>query len=89
MAKDNPILLVGHHYTRYLGDLSGGQILKGIAKKALKLKDDHASSSRLEIGKCGSISPNVVQGFHNPQVEPKSLRMHASLNSPGRKPRAC
>ena len=41
VAKDNPILLVGHHYTRYLGDLSGGQILKGIAKKALNLKDDH------------------------------------------------
>jgi len=41
VAKDNPILLVGHHYTRYLGDLSGGQILKGIAKKALKLKDNH------------------------------------------------
>jgi|TARA_B100000085_G_scaffold64016_1_gene56834 heme oxygenase len=30
-----PTALIGHHYTRYLGDLSGGQILKGIAKKAL------------------------------------------------------
>ena len=29
--------LVGHHYTRYLGDLSGGQILKTIAEKALNL----------------------------------------------------
>ena len=27
------------HYTRYLGDLSGGQILKNIAEKALKLTD--------------------------------------------------
>jgi len=35
VAKDNPELLVAHHYTRYLGDLSGGQILKGIAEKAL------------------------------------------------------
>ena len=39
VAKNEPELLVGHHYTRYLGDLSGGQILKGIAKKALALGD--------------------------------------------------
>jgi heme oxygenase len=28
---------VGHHYTRYIGDLSGGQILKKIAQKAMNL----------------------------------------------------
>ena len=39
VAKNEPELLVGHHYTRYLGDLSGGQILKGIAEKALALGD--------------------------------------------------
>jgi len=37
VSKNNPELLVGHHYTRYIGDLSGGQILKKIAKKALNL----------------------------------------------------
>tara|TARA_B100000902_G_scaffold236839_1_gene224337 strand:- start:3234 stop:3944 length:711 start_codon:yes stop_codon:yes gene_type:complete len=37
VAKQSPHLLVGHHYTRYIGDLSGGQILKKIAKKALNL----------------------------------------------------
>ena len=35
IANDNPYLLIAHHYTRYIGDLSGGQILKGIAEKAL------------------------------------------------------
>jgi len=38
VAKNSPELLVGHHYTRYIGDLSGGQILKRIAKKALNLQ---------------------------------------------------
>ena len=43
VAKSEPELLIGHHYTRYLGDLSGGQILKGIAQKALNLKDEGLS----------------------------------------------
>ena len=40
VAKNNPELLIAHHYTRYMGDLSGGQILKGSAQKALGLKED-------------------------------------------------
>jgi heme oxygenase (biliverdin-producing, ferredoxin) len=35
-----PELLVAHAYTRYMGDLSGGQILKNIAKKALGLQEN-------------------------------------------------
>jgi heme oxygenase (biliverdin-producing, ferredoxin) len=35
VAYDRPELLVGHLYTRYLGDLSGGQILGRIAARAL------------------------------------------------------
>lgn len=32
-AKESPALLVAHHYTRYLGDLSGGQFIgRAIAK---------------------------------------------------------
>lgn len=34
-----PELLVAHSYTRYLGDLSGGQILKKIAQNAMNLQD--------------------------------------------------
>ena len=36
IAEKDPYLLIAHHYTRYIGDLSGGQILKNIAEKALK-----------------------------------------------------
>ena len=39
VAHDNPKLLIGHHYTRYMGDLSGGVILGNITKNALNLKD--------------------------------------------------
>lgn len=35
-----PELLVSHSYTRYIGDLSGGQILKGIAQRALNLGEE-------------------------------------------------
>jgi len=39
IAGWNPELLVAHSYTRYLGDLSGGQILKKIAQNAMNLQD--------------------------------------------------
>ncbi|XP_036924114.1 heme oxygenase 1 [Sturnira hondurensis] len=37
VGRREPELLVAHTYTRYLGDLSGGQVLKKIAQKALNL----------------------------------------------------
>ncbi|NXN96651.1 HMOX1 oxygenase, partial [Rhinopomastus cyanomelas] len=37
VGRNHPELLVAHAYTRYLGDLSGGQVLKKIAQKALGL----------------------------------------------------
>jgi heme oxygenase (biliverdin-producing, ferredoxin) len=40
IAQTEPELLVGHSYTRYLGDLSGGQILKKIAQNAMNLNGD-------------------------------------------------
>jgi len=44
IAKDNPELLIGHHYSRYIGDLSGGQLLKTITKKAMNLTSDEGLS---------------------------------------------
>lgn len=37
VGHEDPVLLVSHAYTRYMGDLSGGQILKKVAQRALKL----------------------------------------------------
>lgn len=39
IAKKEPLLLLSHAYTRYLGDLSGGKILARVAKRALNLND--------------------------------------------------
>ena len=44
IAREKPELLIGHHYTRYIGDLSGGQILKKIAQKAMNLSDGNGLS---------------------------------------------
>uniref|UniRef100_A0A8C5WLB1 heme oxygenase (biliverdin-producing) n=1 Tax=Leptobrachium leishanense TaxID=445787 RepID=A0A8C5WLB1_9ANUR len=37
LGRHSPELLVAHAYTRYMGDLSGGQILKKVAQRALHL----------------------------------------------------
>jgi len=39
VSNTEPELLVAQSYTRYLGDLSGGQILKKIAQKGMNLTD--------------------------------------------------
>lgn len=44
VSAQSPELLVAHSYTRYLGDLSGGQILKGIAQRAMNLEDGAGTS---------------------------------------------
>ncbi|XP_077130265.1 heme oxygenase 2-like [Ranitomeya variabilis] len=37
LGRHKPELLVAHAYTRYMGDLSGGQVLKKVAQRALHL----------------------------------------------------
>lgn len=43
IGSHQPDLLIAHAYTRYMGDLSGGQILKNIAKSAMQLSDDQGT----------------------------------------------
>lgn len=42
-AESAPDLLIAHAYVRYLGDLSGGQILAAIVRKSMHLDDDSGS----------------------------------------------
>lgn len=44
IGKENPEFLVAHAYTRYLGDLSGGQVLGRIAQKSMGLKGSEGLS---------------------------------------------
>jgi len=44
VSNTTPELLISHLYTRYLGDLSGGQILKGIAQRAMNLADGQGTA---------------------------------------------
>lgn len=44
VSDSEPELLIGHSYTRYLGDLSGGQILKKIAQRGMNLTDGEGTA---------------------------------------------
>nr|QCI04409.1 Heme oxygenase [Antithamnion hubbsii] len=44
IGSNQPELLIAHAYTRYMGDLSGGQILKKIAQNAMQLTGDNGTS---------------------------------------------
>ncbi|WP_088891645.1 heme oxygenase (biliverdin-producing) [Leptolyngbya ohadii] len=44
VAETNPALLIAHSYTRYLGDLSGGQGLRHIIRTVLSLPADQGTA---------------------------------------------
>lgn len=43
ISDTDPALLIAHSYTRYMGDLSGGQALKNIVRSALNLPPDQGT----------------------------------------------
>jgi heme oxygenase len=42
LEHHNPLLLLSHAYTRYMGDLSGGKVLARVARRALNLSPEDA-----------------------------------------------
>jgi heme oxygenase len=60
-AKEDPLMLLAHAYTRYLGDLSGGQILAKSAAKAYSLPANKGVSF-YNFDRIGS-SPSELKAF--------------------------
>lgn len=44
LSTTDPVLLIAHAYTRYMGDLSGGQSLKNVIRSALSLPPDQGTN---------------------------------------------
>lgn len=58
IAQAQPGLLAAHAYVRYLGDLSGGQILRGAVGRALG-GSDGAGTAFYEVGSAGEVATLV------------------------------
>ncbi|XP_023136464.2 heme oxygenase 1a [Amphiprion ocellaris] len=65
IGRENPELLVAHAYTRYLGDLSGGQVLGKITQKSLGLSGKEGLSFFLFPG---VSSPNRFKQLYRSRM---------------------
>ena len=65
IGKENPEFLVAHAYTRYLGDLSGGQILGRITQKSLGLRSGEGMSF---FSFPGVTSPNLFKQLYRSRM---------------------
>ncbi|KAF7668098.1 hypothetical protein LDENG_00032580 [Lucifuga dentata] len=70
IGKENPEFLVAHAYTRYLGDLSGGQVLGRIAQKSLGLKNGDGLSF---FTFPGVSSPNLFKQLYRSRMNSVEL----------------
>ncbi|XP_051985848.1 heme oxygenase-like [Xyrauchen texanus] len=65
IGRDHPEYLVAHAYTRYLGDLSGGQVLGRITQKSLGLKNGEGLSF---FSFPGVSSPNLFKQLYRSRM---------------------
>lgn len=70
IGKENPEFLIAHAYTRYLGDLSGGQVLGRIAQKSMKLKSSEGLSF---FAFPGVSSPNLFKQLYRSRMNSVEL----------------
>jgi heme oxygenase len=62
VAKKEPYLLVAHQYTRYLGDLFGGQMMGGMARRSLAL-DAERGTRFYEFDDIPAAKPFIEQWY--------------------------
>jgi len=62
LSKEDPLMLLAHAYTRYMGDLSGGQILQRAAQKAWGIKPEEGGTSFYSFDRVGN-SPADLKAF--------------------------
>lgn len=74
ISEQQPILLISHAYTRYMGDLSGGQILKKIAKQAMNLGDGQGTAfyDFAEIKNHGEFKKQYRAVLDNLDLDPET-----------------
>ncbi|XP_015247404.1 PREDICTED: heme oxygenase-like [Cyprinodon variegatus] len=70
IGTENPEFLVAHAYTRYLGDLSGGQVLGRIAQKSMGLKSSEGLSF---FAFPGVSSPNLFKQLYRSRMNSVEL----------------
>uniref|UniRef100_A0A3Q0QY60 Heme oxygenase n=1 Tax=Amphilophus citrinellus TaxID=61819 RepID=A0A3Q0QY60_AMPCI len=70
IGKENPEFLLAHAYTRYLGDLSGGQVLGRIAQKSMGLKNGDGLSF---FAFPGVSSPNLFKQLYRSRMNSVEL----------------
>nr|UHA57725.1 heme oxygenase-2 [Trachidermus fasciatus] len=70
IGEDNPEFLIAHAYTRYLGDLSGGQVLGRIAQKSMGLSGSEGLSF---FAFPGVSSPNRFKQLYRSRMNSVAL----------------
>lgn len=63
VAAEQPLLLLAHSYTQHLALLSGGQIIKGLAKKGMRLAEGEGVAAYEYQGRVSTLRSRYFQAL--------------------------
>lgn len=63
VAAESPYQLIGHQYSRYVGDLFGGQMMGGMAVKSLGLQDGGPGTAFYRFGGIGDTKAFIQEWY--------------------------